>query len=148
MMCFFTKGINNIFPTHEVCAVNHDPIPHEGDKHISIAKLFGEQQVYKSAKVIITHSQCFISYIEKKYHKENRTLYVPLGPQNIICGENKHIAYDKEKTNFLFFGRIEEYKGLDVLAEAYGLLREKTDQVSLHIAGNGDFRPYRDRYLN
>ena len=51
-----------------------------------------------------------------------------------------------ESVNFLFFGRIEAYKGLHVLAESYRLLTQNYSNVSLTIAGCGDFTDYNDKF--
>ena len=56
------------------------------------------------------------------------------------------LRYDKNKLNFLFFGRIEEYKGLRVLAEAYKKLSEENENVTLTIAGSGDFSKYEEDF--
>jgi glycosyltransferase involved in cell wall biosynthesis len=43
----------------------------------------------------------------------------------------------------LFFGRIVAYKGLDLLLDAYGLLKTTYPDLSLAIYGDGDLSPYR-----
>ena len=48
----------------------------------------------------------------------------------------------------MFFGFIEHYKGLKVLAEAYKELSLKRNDITLTIAGNGDFSPYAKSFLN
>ncbi len=45
----------------------------------------------------------------------------------------------------LFFGRIKQYKGLDVLLEAFPLVKKKTPDAQLLIVGEGDLTPYKDR---
>ena len=49
--------------------------------------------------------------------------------------------------NYLFFGRIAENKGLDILAEAYRKVYDELDNsVSLSVIGNGDFSLYEKLY--
>jgi glycosyltransferase involved in cell wall biosynthesis len=43
----------------------------------------------------------------------------------------------------LFFGRIVAYKGLDLLLDAYGRLKQTHPDLSLAIHGDGDLAPYR-----
>jgi len=43
----------------------------------------------------------------------------------------------------LFFGRIVAYKGLDLLLDAYGQLKQTYPDLSLAICGDGDLKPYR-----
>jgi glycosyltransferase involved in cell wall biosynthesis len=47
--------------------------------------------------------------------------------------------------HLLFFGRIEPYKGLEVLLESYEQLQNRWPGIRLTIAGEGNMRPYRDR---
>ena len=52
----------------------------------------------------------------------------------------------EDKINFLFFGRIEEYKGIDVLLDAYQKLENYYPQkTSLTIAGRGDIAKYQNK---
>jgi glycosyltransferase involved in cell wall biosynthesis len=44
----------------------------------------------------------------------------------------------------LFFGRIVAYKGLDLLLDAYGQLKQTHPDLSLAICGAGDLTPYRE----
>ena len=41
--------------------------------------------------------------------------------------------------NILFFGRITDYKGIDILINAFQLLRKKIPHASLTIAGEGNY---------
>lgn len=72
-------------------------------------------------------------------------------PQKILVAP--HGVYDfftkykkdlPEQKQILFFGRIEPYKGIDVLLEAVRPLLDENPEWSLHIAGGGDTEPYRD----
>lgn len=42
---------------------------------------------------------------------------------------------------FLFFGRIEPYKGLDLLTEAFALARQKNPSLELTVVGRGRIEP-------
>ena len=44
-----------------------------------------------------------------------------------------------------FFGRIDKYKGLHILSEAYNNIKEKSN-VHLIVAGSGDFSEYELEY--
>ena len=56
------------------------------------------------------------------------------------------VRYEKDKTNFVFFGRISKYKGLDILAQAYQRVSSQCEDVTLTVIGDGDFRPYQKQY--
>lgn len=49
----------------------------------------------------------------------------------------------------LFFGRYLPYKGIDILLDAYALLRARYgERVTLRMAGSGDLGPYAERLAN
>ena len=57
---------------------------------------------------------------------------------------------EKDKSNYLhknilFVGRIEKYKGLDILLEAFQEVIEHDIDISLTIAGRGDLKRYQDK---
>jgi glycosyltransferase involved in cell wall biosynthesis len=96
---------------------------------------FLEKIFTKNANLVITHSNFVKNGIEK-YLKNKKIIVLHLGIYERIC-------YVKEKfnlsgpINLLFFGRIEEYKGLDILIEAFEILKRKNLDIFLTIAGRG-----------
>lgn len=146
MITFWTKNINNLFPSTKIIVGLHDPIPHSGEGMVlRIMKLLCDKKNLNKADEIIVHSQRFVNYVEKKYGK---AFYLPLGPHNYDMYQNTEpiSKNGSDKINFLFFGRIEAYKGLDILAEAYGNIKNKYQQVTLTVVGNGDFSNYKKKY--
>lgn len=144
MVTFWTAKINKVLNCENIIMVNHDPIPHSGQSIFEPARLFNP---FKHASVVIVHSKTYIEYASQKYaHVE----YFPLGEHSFYKDiENKKtiIEYDGSKVNFVFFGRIEKYKGLDILSKAYKILLSKYgDRISLTVVGNGDFSPYEKDY--
>lgn len=133
----------------------HDPIRHSSDKklfkYLSIIGVkiltFGIKK--KKPDDIVVLSKIFRRYCEKKYNlPSSRVHVIPLGIFDFykVVDNSSSYYYDMNKFNFLFFGRIDEYKGLDVLAEAFSILKEKNKNISLTIAGSGDFSPYKKQY--
>lgn len=56
---------------------------------------------------------------------------------------------DKKTINFLFFGRIEKYKGIQLLAKAYKeLVQTHSLNITLTIAGSGNLAEYREEFRN
>lgn len=140
MVTFWTAKINRLIKCNKIIMVNHDPIPHTGQSILEPTRLFNP---FKHANIVIVHSRTFIEFASQKYaHVE----YFPLGEHSFYKDiENKKtiIEYDSSKVNFVFFGRIEKYKGIDTLINAYKLLCQKYNgTISLSIIGNGDFMQY------
>lgn len=52
----------------------------------------------------------------------------------------------KERINFLFFGRIQKYKGLHVLSKAFEKVQKQYPDAYLTVAGSGDFSEYKEEY--
>lgn len=147
MMTYWTGNINNLFPKAKKIVGLHDPIPHSGESVVSrimLAILY--KKILGSADEIIVHSKKFVGYVRKKYGK---AFYLPLGPHN-LCGISQKTEVSPEERadviNYLFFGRIEAYKGLDVLAEAYESLKKRYERITLTVVGSGDFSGYKDKY--
>lgn len=149
MIAFWTYMINKMFYKTPVCIINHDPQPHSGDKSTALLNFFGMQKVYRSAKIIFVHSKCFINYVEETYDKKGQVFYIPLGRQvfqSDLKSKSSSLQYSGDKINFLFFGRIEKYKGLDILAEAYQKVSKICENVTLTVAGAGSFKEYSSLY--
>ena len=75
---------------------------------------------------------------------------MPLGQINYYGqydDKKSMVTYSNSTVNYLFFGRIAENKGLDILAEAYRKVYDELDNsVSLSVIGNGDFSLYEKLY--
>lgn len=145
MITFWTKMINDVVCAREVIVVEHDPIPHSGDKYVKWNKLLSLDSCYLSATKIVVHSKRYISYVEEKFNKHGKVFYIPLGRHDCYKYHTDQAIhrYDPQKINFVFFGTISKYKGIEVLLDAYKIVCEKMKNVSLSIYGSGDFAPYR-----
>lgn len=119
----------------------HDPDPHSG--------AFGMASIVDAvtprfADDIVILSETFRGKINRKYKLSNSHIHtIPCGLYDIYDAyvPLQELNYEKEKINFLFFGRIEKYKGLDILLEAYSVVKQKY-AVSLTIVGRGDLSGY------
>lgn len=139
--------INSFFKKKHRIVTIHDPIPHKG-----AGKLYAyicKRTAMKADDVVIL-SEKFREFTSKCYRIDPQKVHViPHGIfdnyKYVYDNRLKH-TYDKEKINFLFFGRITPYKGLGVLAESYKKLSSEYSNVALTIVGNGDFSPYKAAY--
>lgn len=151
MCTFWTDSINRLFPKAKKIAVCHDPVLHSGEKYACIHKICGVEHVYRKADEIIVLTKKFTGYMERRYKKAGHVHVMTPGRHNYYRNiKKKHsaIVYEKDKTNFLFFGRISAYKGLGILADAYKIVCSRYQDVTLTVAGAGDFRPYRKKFQN
>jgi glycosyltransferase involved in cell wall biosynthesis len=145
----WSNKINKLFKFSKIITTLHDPIPHSGENLAN--KLLSKNILAKSDKIIVL-SEKFIEYTKNKFQKsDSDIIVVSLGKFDYYSRYPKiHnlIEYDNSKINFLFFGRISKYKGLDVLANAYNELSKEFDDISLTVVGNGDFKDYHNIYKN
>ena len=140
MSSFWARPINRIFKGSKLVS-NHDPIPHSGTNRIAVWLM---ERSYTTADIIIVHSESFLDFARKKY---GEVFYIALGRHDLYKSMNKKkkiVCYDPDKINFLFFGRITEYKGVDILLKAYQRIEERYPEATLYIIGDGDISPYRD----
>lgn len=138
MITFWTNKINKIVNARKTITVCHDPIPHSGQN--PLYTIFDRNQY--SADIIVVHTKKFLEQTQKRWKK---VVYIPLGRHNIyktIKNKKKCISYNSNTINFLFFGRIEKYKGVDVLIKAFSQLQEKYSNITLTIVGSGKFTEY------
>jgi glycosyltransferase involved in cell wall biosynthesis len=142
-----TKMINRIVKKPYLLTV-HDLNPHSGDNMFS--KLIGDclnRGLRKNADGIILLSKLFIElYIKKYKYNSEKIIHVKHGFFNSILNlpaESIDLNTVK-KTNFVFFGRISEYKGIDILLKSYSKLSDEFDDTSLIIAGSGSLENYTD----
>jgi glycosyltransferase involved in cell wall biosynthesis len=141
--------INSFFKKKHRIVTIHDPIPHKG-----AGKLYAYicKRTAMEADDVVILSENFREVTSEYYGIDPQKVHViPHGIfdnyKYVYDNRLKH-TYDKEKINFLFFGRITPYKGLDVLSEAYRKLSSEYSNVALTIVGNGDFSPYKAAYDN
>ncbi len=109
--------------------VIHDAAPHEGDRH-ALMDL--------AVRASITYSDSLVAasdHVASMVHRNSgrRSVVIPLGPHVPMPD-----LWDPAGP-VLFVGRMRRYKGLDLLAEAWGSLRPE-QRVPLRIVGecNGD----------
>lgn len=124
----------------------HDPIAHDRSK--IVISTMNDRLALRAKKVVIL-SDIFREYVKKKYRKTDAEIItIPSGNESVRTKkeEIKIVHYDNTKVNFLFQGRISKHKGLYILAEAYSKLREKYPEITLTVAGDGNFREYEEVY--
>lgn len=137
MICPWTKQINKIFKNIPSYDTVHDPIPHSGEKWYIRLTWY---KPTKNTAAIIVLSKKHIDYAEKKWDRP--VIWIPHGRFSYYK-EKFFKGYKSSDTiNFLFFGRLEKYKGLSVLAAAFKQVQNKMVEYTLTIAGPGNWNAY------
>ena len=118
----------------------HDPIPHEGERFLRkiLLQIQNKYISEKSREVVVASNNVKMLIKSKKIRK--KTSIIELGIlDNLIYPQFKN---NKKKLDILFFGRIEAYKGLDVLIKALYCLEKEKKFYSCKVIGKGDIVPY------
>lgn len=143
----WAEFINKQVSYSKVVTICHDPILHSGVKK---SEIFLTRRFVKNSDEIVVLTKSFISVVHENYGIGYDNIhYMPHGRMSDY--RNNQIKdidtlYDENKINFLFFGRISEYKGLNILEKAFSRLERQNPNVSLTVAGSGDFGPYEEKY--
>ena len=142
----WTRLVNKAIKKKKTVVTIHDPTPHQGFFSSLLDLLY--RSAVRQADEIVILSNTFKEQTSIKYGiKPEKVTVIPHGVFDYYSRFATTKRIDRtSRLNFLFFGRIAHYKGLHILAEAYRKLAAITNDVSLVIAGSGDFSEYRDEY--
>jgi glycosyltransferase involved in cell wall biosynthesis len=110
----------------------HDPQPHPGNVLDAINAKLRRFSLGHASRVHI-HSQCWIDSLSRQGMQAERLQIIPHGSFAERFLRHQQVGVSKEKL-VLFFGRLEAYKGIDILIEA-GLRLDQAFKVA--IAGPG-----------
>jgi glycosyltransferase involved in cell wall biosynthesis len=112
----------------------HDPRPHSGnDQFVAARNRRPRTYLRSSADAIIVHGNSIVSDMQAATPMARNKISVVL---HGLLGEPLSPT-DALGDGFVFFGRIEGYKGLDILLDALDLLASQCEAVKLHIVGRG-----------
>ena len=137
--------VEKFVKVRENIMILHDVVRHSGEKEGFGSYVFG---IVRQADNILVMSRLFIPIVEEQFNKsKHNILYMRHGTMNYpeytgsFSGDES-----KGSINFLFFGRIEKYKGLHVLSKAFKEVQKQYPDVNLTVAGSGDFSEYEEEY--
>jgi len=130
----------------------HDPTPHLGE--LGFLKYYNQRRPFieamrRRAEYIITHGEDTRRQLLEAcpYLDAERICVIPHGPRDFYLRWQPHGTAEQQGA-VLFFGRINAYKGLGVLLEAWQKVQARCPQAKLIIAGSGyDLPAYRERIL-
>ncbi|MET0534859.1 MAG: glycosyltransferase family 4 protein [Steroidobacter sp.] len=138
---------------HVVCTV-HDPSPHAerrtlwGRVHTAAYDSYLMPSMLRRAAALHVHSSEHARILVERYHVENSRIYVVqhgVGlTEQIAAGTQtppELQSSERGTHTVLFFGRIEPYKGLDLLFAAIREVLRQLPTMRLLIAGAGTLPP-------
>lgn len=139
MLYFLRKKKNRV-------KVIHDVILHSGEDNL-IERIFHYLDIHIADRWIV------LTEVAKKnlaYHgiDSYKIGVIPHANFNYYLRENvsQQDCFRQRFNRIAFVGRINKYKGLHVLLDAFGNVRNKLPDLKLLIAGNGDVSEYQNRF--
>lgn len=116
----------------------HDPTPHLG--HDARSQKFSRYRLYRwlmrrRARGIHLHSEKFVAPLMGSFSSRVRFAIAPHGPLGLFS--EREVSSPPGLKRCLFFGRIQEYKGLGVFVQAIKMARETLPDIIGVIAGRG-----------
>jgi len=123
----------------------HDPVRHLDEKNRFLDRI--QTRDVRNADRVIVLSQFARGELLKTYPfvaPESVTV-MPIGAFDSGGPVRQPRAAPSKPARLLFFGRIREYKRVDILLDAYLLIRAQFPGMQLTIVGEGDMTPYAER---
>ena len=118
----------------------HDLVPHEG----SSIDRFLKGLAYRHAELLIVHSRAISQELHRRFSVPySRICVVPHGDFGVYRpkvrlssgGARRRLGLSHGEPVVLFFGYIREYKGLDLLMDAFEIAYHRNPSIRLVIAG-------------
>lgn len=129
-----------LLPNCTVIATVHDVETHPGDVYTKKVPPLFDTLLRQRANGLIVHSEDLRTKAGAKYKRSIDDIgvipHVAL-QQYTHLAEKNDFGRNDENFNVLFFGRILQYKGLDILIEAAELASNEIPNLKITIAGSG-----------
>lgn len=122
----------------------HDVKLHSGEANL-IDDFLKKRTARKANKMVVL-SEKFIEEVSNKFKIDKKDI-IHIPHANFNYYRKNTPKFDKLNNNLLFFGRIHTYKGVDILLEAFNLIHKRLPNLTLTIAGEGQFSKKEEKLL-
>lgn len=116
----------------------HDVGIHEGNN--SKFNIWWNNTCFKDAEKFVILSRKFVSILVERGISEERIAVIPHAGFDYYTKFSSAPVNEVQNSIILFFGRIDQYKGIEVLLKAFPKVLEKYPNAILRIAGNGNLQ--------
>ena len=136
----WTPRLQNYLKQIPDVVVVHDPIAHPGFFH-GMSGMW-EQRAARNAGRCVVLGRVFVETLVKHGIPSDAIDVIPHGIFSQHVKPAIPMMLPEQSPTILFFGRITEYKGLDVLLKAFQRLVKERSDIRLKIVGDGNIKPY------
>lgn len=119
----------------------HDPILHEGEQSWFVETI-RKIEIRNSNKIILLNNYFKEKTSQQYMIPEDNILVIP---HAAFLRETEPKYFDNYQYKMLFLGRIEKYKGIELLLDTFKIIRKSIPNLQLTIAGKGNIEPYSDK---
>ncbi len=131
---------------HKIVFTVHDPLPHPGEE--TLVRDMADKVIRSIGDRFIVHAQALKNQMVDTHHLDPAHIdVVPIGNYNFNIDQIDSHSIDQN--NILFFGRIQDYKGIEYLIAAEPLISRSIDNFTITLAGTGkSLIPYLEKIEN
>jgi len=123
--------------------VVHDAKPHSGERSF-ISSFLLYLDIRQAHRLIALSDNVWKELVTLNFKPSSSIIKSSLGVYGFLQASDSPRQLPSSKAiNILFFGRIHDYKGLDILLESSLILQDLGFNFTLEVWGEGDLRPYR-----
>ena len=129
----------------------NNAMPKDDKEKMRVTSIQFEKKMYQIADQVICLNEDSKSFM-KKHYSENAIEKISLIANGLnlkspvkklnVAAQKKKMGFDEDAFIFLFAGRMNKQKGLDLLIKTFGKLLKKIPNAKLLIVGSGDFGVY------
>jgi glycosyltransferase involved in cell wall biosynthesis len=141
MIHIWTPIINGLIKKIPKIVTLHDPKPHKGEENI-ILKNISNISIKQADRVVIL-SNVFKDTVINLGISPDKIDIIPHGEFSYYVRKSPNVKKEFKNT-ILFFGRISEYKGIEVLLRAFKIIKQEILDAKLLIVGSGDITKYKE----
>jgi glycosyltransferase involved in cell wall biosynthesis len=128
-ICAQVRGIPKVVTVH-------DPAPHSGDR--SPVKALLHAILLRQAARVVVLSSAFVPLMRGRLGNASRVDVIPHGNFGYYAAKSANCPAPADRApTILFFGRIEPYKGIEVLLKAFAHVKAAVPRARLRIVGGG-----------
>tara|TARA_R110001592_G_scaffold228395_4_gene484945 strand:+ start:2648 stop:3751 length:1104 start_codon:yes stop_codon:yes gene_type:complete len=121
----------------------HDVELHRGED--GFINRFFHRQSFKNSEKFIVLSKKYVSLLIEKGIESKNIKVIPHASFSYYDNDSSKDVFNAFSKKILFFGRIEKYKGLNILLDAFKLIKNKEPNAILRIVGSGDVSIYQKK---